>query len=212
MFQRRPAMCNQKPPKVQKPNIQVYRSNLECVHRMIATPPKSPPSYTLWCYTKVKVRKSQFHKSHLPVARHSLPCFPLTKVIPSTCHCHFPRPRNRVSVWRSARHWVEHRKTWHLKRGRWMASLCGVHAEQFIPGHMPKKLDSARQHKSCNISKPKSIASKRFKNFQWTHPFIQILDLSELGSYKDHWGSPPPWFANSRYSKHPTLYKPDKAV
>ena len=73
--------CNVQPeaPKVQKPNIQVYKSNLECVHRMIATPPKSPPSYTLWCYTKVG--KSQFHKSHLPVARHSLPCF-----LPSESH------------------------------------------------------------------------------------------------------------------------------
>ena len=125
--------CNVQPeaPKVQKPNIQVYKSNLEFVHRMIATPPKSPPSYPLWCYTEVG--KSQFHKSHLPVARHllcqygtarcvtySLPCFPLTKVIPSTCPCHFPIPRNRVSVWRSARHLVENRTTWHLKRGdRW---------------------------------------------------------------------------------------------
>lgn len=37
--------CNVQPeaPKVQKPNIQVYKSNLEYVHPMISTPPKSPP-------------------------------------------------------------------------------------------------------------------------------------------------------------------------
>lgn len=50
---------------------------------------------------------------------YSLPCLP-TKVIPSTCHCHFPRPRNQVSVWRSARHLVEHRKTMAPEEGdRW---------------------------------------------------------------------------------------------
>ena len=94
--------CNVQPeaPKVQKPNIQVYKSNVEYVHPMISTPPKSPPSKKKYGATR---RSGSLNFINLIFLLQGTLChasYP-AQVIPSTCHLSLPEtqePGFRVKI------------------------------------------------------------------------------------------------------------------